>query len=110
MADQGLLGQAKPAGTTNTVLYSAPVDQSASAVLTIANDGTGAAYDVALKDFDPNLVLDASTYKLHEGDIITGYRIKVNTNISINDEFNQDKFSPLLMVKRHLSTNFIFLP
>ena len=88
MADQGLLGQAKPAGTTNTVLYSAPVDQSASAVLTIANDGTGAAYDVALKDFDQNLVLDASTYKLHEGDIITGYRIKVNTNISINDEFN----------------------
>ena len=82
MADQGLLGQAKPAGTTNTVLYSAPVDQSASAVLTIANDGTGAAYDVALKDFDQNLVLDASTYKLHEGDIITGYRIKVNTNIS----------------------------
>ena len=62
MADQGLLGQAKPAGTTNTVLYSAPVDQSASAVLTIANDGTGAAYDVALKDFDQNLVLDASTY------------------------------------------------
>ena len=25
MADQGLLGQSKPAGTTNTVLYAAPM-------------------------------------------------------------------------------------
>jgi len=82
MADQGLLGQAKPAGTTNTVLYSAPVDQSASAVLTVANDGTGAAYDVAIKDFDQKLTLDASTYKLHEGDIISGYRFGVGTPIS----------------------------
>ena len=61
MADQGLLGQAKPAGTTNTVLYSAPVNQSASAVLTIANDGTGAAYDVAIKDFDQKL-----TFLMHQ--------------------------------------------
>ena len=52
MADQGLLAQAKPAGTTNTVLYAAPIDSSASAVLTVTNDGTGAAYDVAIKDFD----------------------------------------------------------
>ena len=50
MADQGLLGQSKPAGTTNTLLYGAPIAQSASAVLTIANDGTGAAYDVAIKE------------------------------------------------------------
>ena len=87
MADQGLLGQAKPAGTTNTVLYSAPVNQSASAVLTIANDGTGAAYDVAIKDFDQKLTLDASTYKLHEGDIISGYRFTVGTPISSNAGF-----------------------
>ena len=87
MADQGLLGQAKPAGTTNTVLYSAPADQSASAVLTIANDGTGAAYDVALKDYDQKLTLDASTYKLHEGDIISGYRFTVGTPISSNAGF-----------------------
>ena len=79
MADQGLLGQSKPAGTTNTVLYSAPIDQSASAVLTIANDGTGAAYDVAIKDYDQKLTLDASTYKLHKGDVITGYRFALGT-------------------------------
>lgn len=79
MADQGLLGQSRPAGTTNTVLYDAPVDQSASAVLTISNDGTGAAYDVAIKDCNQVLTLDASTYKLHRGDVITGYRFTLGT-------------------------------
>ena len=79
MADQGLLGQSKPAGTTNTVLYSAPIDSSASTVLSIANDGSAADYDVAIKDYDQKLALDASTYKLHKGDIITGYRFEVNT-------------------------------
>ena len=82
MADQGLLGQAKPAATTNTVLYSAPVNESASAVLTIANDGTGAAYDVGIKDYDQKLTLDASTYKLHKGDIISNYRVTVGTAIT----------------------------
>ena len=84
MADQGLLGQAKPAGTTNTLLYGAPIDSSASAVLTIANDGTGAAYDVAIKDYDQKLTVDASTYKLHEGDVITGYRFALGTAIDTN--------------------------
>ena len=49
--------QSKPAGTTNTLLYSAPIDKSASAVLTIANDGTGSTYDVAIKDYDQKLVV-----------------------------------------------------
>ena len=71
MADQGLLGQSKPAATTNTILYSAPINSSASAVLTVANDGTGAAYDVAIKDYDQDLTLNAATYKLHPGDLIT---------------------------------------
>lgn len=81
MADQGLLGQSKPAATTNTVLYAAPVDAVASAVLTIANDGTASDYDLAIKDYDQKLTVDASTYKLHEGDIITGYRFKTSTSI-----------------------------
>ncbi len=84
MADQGLLGQSKPAGTTNTVLYSAPIDGSASAVLHIMNDGTGAAYDLAIKDSDQKLTLDASTYKLHAGDLVTGYRCTVNNPIAVS--------------------------
>ena len=81
MAKQGLLGQAKPAATTNTVLYSAPIDSSASMVLTAAADGGADTYDVAVKDFDQKLTLDGSSYLLHEGDIVTGYRFNLATNI-----------------------------
>ena len=52
MARQGRLAQAKPAATTDTLLYSSSVTESASAILRIANDGTGAAYRVALRDYD----------------------------------------------------------
>ena len=82
MADQGLLAQSKPGANTNTLLYGAAADKSASAVLTIANDGTGSAYKVGLKDYDQKLTLDASTYKLHEGDVITGYKVTVNNAMS----------------------------
>jgi len=79
MANQGILAQLKPSAATDTVLYSAKIDESVSAVLTIANDGTGSAYDVAIKDYDQKLVLNASTYLLHPGDIVTGYQVTVNT-------------------------------
>ena len=81
MAKQGLLAQLKPSANTDTVLYSAPIDRSASTVLTIANDGTGSAYQVALKNYDQKLTLNASTYKLHEGDLISSYVVQVGTNI-----------------------------
>ena len=81
MAKQGLLAQLKPSANTDTVLYSAPIDKSASTVLTIANDGTGSAYDVAVKDYDQKITLDASTYKLHEGDLITSSVVEVGTPI-----------------------------
>ena len=51
MATQGLLAQLKPTANTDTILYEGPVDSSASTQLTIANDGTGSAYDVAIKDY-----------------------------------------------------------
>jgi hypothetical protein len=82
MADQGILAQSKPAAATNTLLYSAPIDQSASTILNVANDGTGAAYDVAVKNYDQKLTLDASTYLLHEGDRISAYRINVDQSIT----------------------------
>jgi len=88
MATQGILAQSKPAAATDTVLYSAPIDSSASAVLTVANDGTASNYKVGLKNYDQKLTLDASTYLLHEGDVITGYRMTVNTAIaSTNTNF-----------------------
>jgi hypothetical protein len=80
MARQGLLAQSKPNGAA--LLYAAPVNTSASAVLKIANDGTGAAYDVALRDFDQELVVDSANYLLHKGDVITGYRVNIDTAVT----------------------------
>ena len=68
------LGQVKPTGTTNTLLYAAPSDRSASLAIKVANDGTASTFDVALKDYDQKLTLDASTYKLHKGDVVTAYK------------------------------------
>ena len=82
MAKQGLLAQLKPSANTDTVLYSAPINRSASTVLTIANDGTGSAYDVALKNYDQKFTLDAATYKLHPGDVISSSVVEVGTPIS----------------------------
>ena len=87
MADQGILAQSKPGANTNTVLYSAPVDKSASTVLTVANDGTGSAYKVGIKDYDQKLTLDASTYRLHKGDLITGYKVTVNNAMDSTSGF-----------------------
>lgn len=80
MARQGLLAQSKPSAAT--LLYSAPVDTSASAVLKIANDGTGAAYDVSLRDYDQELVLDSANYLLHKGDVISAYRVAIDTAVT----------------------------
>lgn len=88
MADQGILGQSKPAAATDTVLYRAPITSSASTALTVANDGTGAAYSVAVKKYDQKLTLDASTYKLHRGDLVTDYLVEVDTDIALNTGFN----------------------
>ena len=82
MAKQGLLASAKPTGATNTLLYSAPIDASASTVLSVTEQGgSGTTYDVAVKDYDQHLVVGASTYKLHKGDVVTGYRFTLGTPV-----------------------------
>jgi len=95
MANQGILAQSKPTAATNTVLYSCGVDQSASTVLTIANDGTGSTYSVAVKNFDQKLTLNASTYKLHPGDVISSYRLDLDTSVSGTNTF----FTPETIIK-----------
>ena len=88
MATQGLLAHSKPAANTNTLLYSSPVESSASTVLTVANDGTASTYSVAIKKYDQRLQLDANTYKLHEGDLISSYRLDLDTNFGSDDELS----------------------
>ena len=82
MADQGLLAQSKPTANTNTLLYGANADKSASSVLTIANDGTGSAYKVGIKDYDQKLTVGSGAL-LHPGDVITGYTVTVNNNLPL---------------------------
>ena len=80
MANQGLLAQNKPAANTNTLFYSAAVDKSASTMINVANDGTASDYAVSLKNYDQKLVVDGSgAYKLLEYDVITAYKMTVNT-------------------------------
>ena len=43
--------------------------------------GSGTTFDVAVKDYDQHLVVGASTYKLHKGDVITGYRFDLGTAV-----------------------------
>ena len=82
MAKQGLLASAKPSGATNTVLYEAPIDATASTVLSVTEQGgSGTTFDVAVKDYDQHLVVGASTYKLHKGDVVTGYRFDLGTAV-----------------------------
>ena len=88
MAKSGILGQSKLAATTTTLLYKAPIGSAASAVLTVANDGTGAAYDVAIKDYSQKVTVDAATYKLHEGDVISNHRFTLSTSLSSDATIN----------------------
>ena len=82
MARQGILAKAKPSAGTNTLLYSAPIDSSASTVLNVtAQGGSNTTFDVALKNYDQKLVVGASNHLLHEGDVVTGYRFALSTAI-----------------------------
>ena len=78
----GRLAADKPGATTNTVLYKCNTIRSGSTVLNVCNQGSGSAsYRAALRDYDQVLHLDGtntSTYKLVQGNPITGYKLKLN--------------------------------
>lgn len=91
----GKLASVKPAATTSTVLYRAPIDSAASGVLTVNNQAASAAslIKIGVKNYDQRLVVDASTYKLHAGDVITNKTITFDASIPtlINQ---QNTFTP----------------
>ena len=97
MADQGILKQSKPAAGTDTVLYAPKIGRSASVVLNVANDGSASAYSVAIKEYDQKLTLGASTYKLHTGDVITNYRVAVNTAMGLQSGFTPVSYTHLTL-------------
>lgn len=84
----GKLAAAKPAATTNTTLYRAPIDQATSAVLEVCNQsGSSASYRTALRDYDQILTLDSSSYSFTKGNVITNYKLTVSPGIS-TDQFD----------------------
>ena len=94
MATQtGKLASAKPAATTWTALYRAPIDSSASGVLNMVSDGTAANVRVGVKKYDIAATLDASTYLLHPGDVVTNKTLTFDTSIPIITD-QQDTFTP----------------
>ena len=81
----GKLAAAKPAATTNTFLYRCPIDKTASAVLNVVNQsGTAGSYRVGLRDYDQTLTLDAATYKLRKGNVVTAYKLVVTPGIQVS--------------------------
>jgi hypothetical protein len=74
--------------TTNTVVYGADIDSTASVMVTAANwSGGAAAYRLALRDYDQILRVSgpqinanggaASTHQFVKGNPVTGYKLKV---------------------------------
>lgn len=82
----GRLAASKPAATTNTTLYRCNIDNTASVVLTAANQsGSAATYRAALRDYDQILTLDGnepSEYQFQKGNPISAYKLKINPGLT----------------------------
>lgn len=78
----GRLAAASPAATTNTVLYSTPVDTTASTVVQVANRGAAGTYRIGHKDYTQELTLDANTYDFEKGNIVSKYLIELNPGLT----------------------------
>ena len=85
----GRLAASKPAATTNTTLYRCNIDNTASVVLTAANQsGSAATYRAALRDYDQILTLDGnepSQYQFAKGNPISSYKIKIAPGLTFGE-------------------------
>ena len=77
----GILGKAKPNGAA--LLFRADPTSSISAVLNVANSGTGAAYSVGVKGYDQRLNLAAGTHAFKTGFVISNYTFTSTTPIPV---------------------------
>lgn len=82
----GRLAASKPAATTNTSLYRCNIDNTASVVLTAANQsGSAVTYRAALRDYDQILTLDGnepSQLQFAKGNPISTYKIKIEPGLT----------------------------
>ena len=78
----GRLAAVSPAATTDTSLYKANITDTASTVVNVCNQNSGASsYRLALRDYDQVLHLDglnSSAYKFALGNPVSGYYLDLN--------------------------------
>jgi len=85
----GRLAASKPGATTNTTVYNADIDNTASVVFTAANvSGSGVTYRAAVRDYDQILQLDGdetTALEFQKGNPISQYKVKIEPGISFTD-------------------------
>ena len=75
----GILGKVKPNGSA--LLFRADPTSSVSAVLNVANSGTGAAYSIGLKGYDQRLNLASGAHNFNVGYVVSNYTFTSTTPI-----------------------------
>lgn len=74
----GKLASVKPAATTDTFLYRAPIDSAASAILNVTNQGAASgSYRVGLRDYDQTLTLNSSSLRYRKGNVVSTYVVSL---------------------------------
>mgnify|MGYP007029079462 FL=1 len=90
----GALANLKPAAATETTLFKNDVFSSTTGTVVVNCDGTGAdTYNVSLRRWDQELTLDAATYKLHRGDIISNTKFTLSAAVPLADAIPGTKFT-----------------
>ena len=90
----GALANLKPAAATETTLFKNDVSSSTTGTVIVNCDGNGAdTYNISLRRWDQELTLDATTYKLHRGDIISNTKFTLSASIPLEDAIPGTKFT-----------------
>ena len=81
----GKLASAKPAATTNTLLYRCPINKSSSSVLHAVNQGSSSGtYRASLRDYDQTLTLDSANYFLQKGNVVSTYALTISPGVQVD--------------------------
>ena len=90
----GALANLKPAAATETILFKNDVFSSTTGTVVVNCDSSGAdTYKLSLRRWDQELTLDAGTYKLHRGDIISNTKFTLSASIPLEDAIPGTKFT-----------------
>lgn len=90
----GALANLKPTAATETTLFKNDIFSSTTGTVVVNCDGTGAdTYNISLRRWDQELTLDAATYKLHRGDIISNTKFTLSASIPLAEAIPGTKFT-----------------